>query len=316
MKEAKLSQTRQGFGWYCKMLAKEILERYATVVIPKNKDTIFHNPNSKRPWGVKARWLKDAGSYQYTRLGYSKSLCLWVPPVDCLVIEFESNRKQNEDWIKETEKNCLKNGLDYCVCDHEGKSPYVWAFNINGMKTHAQRKALSELLIPKGANIDLNNLGLRTLVPVIEHPHWKYGWVHKIVRGKNPVQHENSLPKSVYQISVYQESSLPLCDVQLTQHKQNWKEVDKDMISKILSTDFRVQQLIAGNITRYKTPSHARMALYFCLVGYGLSDSAVYFIMSKSTGLNFQEKPHLHKMELEKARQKCCYNRQILEKKR
>lgn len=114
--------------------AKDILDKYAHgVVIPKSNETIFFNPYSERQWGVKAKWKTEAYKYQYSKLGFSENICLWIPPKDCLVIEFEGSRQQNEEWIKQTELNCQKYKMQYCVCDHGGKSPYIWIFNIRGL---------------------------------------------------------------------------------------------------------------------------------------------------------------------------------------
>lgn len=175
-------------------LPKQILDKYATIVIPKNKtmfDKNLWNPKtqSNGKWIVIAHWTRE---YPYSVYGYTRNLVLWIPPKDCLVLEFEGSRQENDSWIFQTEQNCIKYGFDYCICDHEGTSAYLWIFNVEGMNTHEQRKALANLLIPEGSKIDYTNLG-QTLVPIIEHKHWKHGHLHKIIKGKNPLEHKNSL---------------------------------------------------------------------------------------------------------------------------
>ena len=58
---------------------------------------------------------------------------------------------------------------------------------------------LVDWLMPKIAKdqLDRTNLGW-TLSPVIGHPHWKpkyNGAIHKLIRGKNPLNHQNKYPK-------------------------------------------------------------------------------------------------------------------------
>lgn len=272
------------------MIAKLILDKYASIVIPKNNQTIGYNPNLKRPYFVKAKWKTEAEKYQYSNLGCNVTLCLWVPPINSLVIEFEGTRGQNLLWIEQTEANCNKYGLQYCVCDHEGKSPYLWLFNIEGLNNHNQKKELAKLLIPKDARVDWTNLG-STLVPIIELKHWKHNREHKIIRGVSPLEQKNKLPGTI-QHTAAKNKTFFLCD----------DYIHDTTIKKIISTDFKVQRLLVGNLDRYASPSEARLALYCCLVAYGLTDDQVYSVMGMSQGLNFYEKPWLQQKELDKAR--------------
>lgn len=286
-------------------MKKDILDKYATIVIPKSKTGY---DEEKQKYVVYAAWKKNAEKYQYNNKGDSDNLCLWIPPPDCIVIEFEGSRKQNDEWIAATINNCIKYNFDYCKCEHYGKSAYIWIFNIDGLKTHEQRKALAEMLIPAGAKIDYSNLG-RTLVPIIEAKHWKHSNVHGIVAGKNPLEHKNKLPEGL----LCKEQTKTLCDDynKINEIKSCMHDLSDDTINKILKSDFLVQRLLAGNIAGYNSPSEARMALYFALVGYGLSDSQVHLVCNKSVGLNYHEKPHLHDIELCKARSFCKNKRKI-----
>jgi len=261
---------------------------------------------------VKAKWKTEADKYQYQKVGYSESLGLWIPPENWLVLEFEGTKEQNRQWVRETGKKCNELNLDYCICSHQkGKSPYIWVCDIEGIRTHEEKKSLARALVPRDANLDWTNVG-RTLVPVIEHHHWKHKTIHQIIYGKNPLEQKNEYPRQLLQPPKPSlSSSVTSSGVHSTLTHISSKN-NKEKIKEIISSDFLVQRLMAGNIKGYSTPSHARMALYFSLVGYGLSDSDIDFIMSHSRGLNYNEKPHLHNFELRKARERCSKERVLL----
>lgn len=281
------------------MIAKNILDLYASTVIPKS-GTYFNQNESK--WRVFAPWQKESHRFQYKTLGYTPDLVLWIPPQNWLVIEFEGTQEENQAWIEDSARTCDKwLKLDYCICDHKGKSPYLWVCNIEGLTNHEQKKKLAEHIIPPFANVDTSNLG-KTLVPIIEHPHWKHQNIHQIVQGIPPFLQKNKLPEQLRKIT-------PVT-VKNSTIKPN--PSSKDKIRQILSTDGKVQKLIAGNLSGYPSPSEARMGLLFCLVGYGLSDTDIHFIMNQSSGLNYQKKAHLQARELERARLYCTRERRIL----
>lgn len=285
---------------------KHILDKYATTIIRKSKNNIFFD-HRKQKWGVKARWKSEPERYQYNPSKYSEDLCLWIPPPNWLVLEFESTPEENRRWIELTAYNIDVLGMDACICSHQGKSPYIWICNITGMETHYQKKQLAAMLVPQGSKLDYTNLG-RTLVPVIGNLHWKYGTVHEIIVGINPCDQKNKLPPLPEP-----KKNFSFCDVP---KKELFKPQgsNKDLISRILNTDFKVQKLLGGNLSGYNSPSEGRLALLNCLVAYGLNDSDIIFIMNQSHGLNWLEKPHLHKRELKLSRSYCKTKRRILEK--
>ena len=174
--------------------AKDILDRWATVVVPKE--------------AVYTDWRMNAGidrkkEIHYDKEGYKKDYVLWIAPKDCLRIEFEDTEENNLRYIMEIESSAKSLVLDYCITYHKGgKSPYFNIFNIKGMPLNEDNKAakllLVDMLLPASAKnqLDRTNLGW-TLSPVIGHSHWKpkyKGAVHEIVSGKNPLEHENEYP--------------------------------------------------------------------------------------------------------------------------
>jgi len=177
--------------------AKQILDRWATVVVPKE--------------AVYTDWRMNAGvdrhkEIHYEKEGYKKDYVLWIAPKDCLRVEFEDTPENNLRYIMEIESASKSLGFDYCITYHkEGKSPYFNMFNIVGMPLNEDNKAakllLLDLILPASAKnqLDRTNLGW-TLSPIIGHSHWKpkyKGAVHEIVAGKNPLEHNNEYPKDL-----------------------------------------------------------------------------------------------------------------------
>lgn len=283
------------------MSSKEILDRFATIVIPKSEIAYYYK-DCKKHYYPKASYQKYPQFYQYKV--YSPDLVLWVRPNNCIAIEFEGTPEENNKWIEDTEKKCIELGFDYCIGEHEnGKSPYVWLFNFEGVETHRERKAIGMLLVPKDSKIDWSNFADNHLVPVIEHSHWKHGTIHKIIRGKNPLEHKNKIPDNLT-VKVERPNTKipPVCDV-----------LGDDFIKKILATDTKVQALLSGNISGYPSSSEARMSLIFCLVGYGLNDIQIKYVMGMSSGLNWEKKTYRNDFEINKARLYCRNKRRIIE---
>lgn len=283
------------------MLAKEILDRWATNVVPKY---FTGYSNYKKKFVVFQDWTKQ--EFSYSLCGFSEDLVLWARPQDCLAIEFEGTKEQNDKWISQTEMNCRFHGFDYCICEHEkGKSKYVYCFNVEGMKSFTQRKTLAKMLVPKEAidlgKLDLSNFQEKHLVPIIDMPHWKHGTIHKIISGKNPLEHENVFPND---LEVVEPSNvvvpIPSCDVKVVN--------DLEML-RIIETDIQIKNLLNGITAGYPSPSEARMSLLVSLVYYNLTDSQIKEVMSLSRGLNWAEKPYLHESELLKARLYCSRRR-------
>lgn len=177
-------------------ISQQILDRWATAVVPKE-----------------AIWVNSEGIAQvnqdkiahYEKRGYRGDEVLWIAPKDCLRLEFEGTPDENHRYVLEIESACKSLGFDYCITSHGGKSDYINIFALKGMplgedNQHAKLLLVS-MLMPAIAKdqLDRTNLGW-TLSPVIGHPHWKPKYndaVHKIIRGKNPLEHKNRYPKKL-----------------------------------------------------------------------------------------------------------------------
>ena len=178
-----------------RMIPKQILDKWATAVVPK--EAIFLKN--------KVAGVDQSKILHYEECGYRKDLVLWIAPKDCLRVEFESETKQNHRFILEMESAAKSLGFDYCITGHAGTSDYFNIFNIKGLPLGEDNQnaklLLFDLLMPKMAKdeLDRTNFGW-TLSPVIEHEHWKpkyAGAIHKLIRGKNPLDHKNKLPKEI-----------------------------------------------------------------------------------------------------------------------
>ena len=180
-------------------MAKEILDRWATVILRK---TAIHEQNGESvPDGL--------FSEDYNPGNYAPDIVLWVPPKDCIRLEFEGRSEQNLRIIREIESAAKTLSFNYCITEHEGrKSPYFNMFNIKGIPVNDDNKLakdlLIDLLLPQSAKVllDKTNLGW-TWSPVIGHEHWKKkynGAIHAMVRGKNPLEHNNEYPKELLRL--------------------------------------------------------------------------------------------------------------------
>jgi len=176
-------------------IAKRILDKWATAVIPK--DAIFVK-NGKA--GVNQNKTRHYGEH-----GYKGDEVLWIAPKDCIRIEFEDTPDNNHRYILELESVAKSLGFDYCITGHGGKSDYFNIFKLKGIPFNDDNKIakmlLIDMLLPEMAKdkLDRTNLGW-TPTPVIGHPHWKpkyNGAIHRILRGKNPLEHNNEYPKEL-----------------------------------------------------------------------------------------------------------------------
>lgn len=176
-------------------LSKQILDEWANqVLLIEDLYTTPEGvtiPNTKAP-------------KNYTPELYGDDIILWIAPLDSLVVEFEDAEKAPK-WISYMESAAKALKFDYCVTGHGGKSDYFRIFNIQGLPVNEDNKKakllLLDMLLPPGAKdqLDRTNLGW-TFSPVIGHKHWKKkynGAIHKILRGKNPLEHNNECPKDV-----------------------------------------------------------------------------------------------------------------------
>lgn len=179
--------------------AKDILDKYATAVL--RKTAVFTKEGRAI---VNSKKIED-----YNPNKYSEGIVLWIPPKDCIRLEFEQkgeNKHINKKYIREIEQSCKSLNIEYCVSDHEGgTSPYINIWNLKSIPLNEDNKLakylLIDLLLSEEAKkfLDRTNLG-QTWSPVFEHPHWKpkyKGAIHKIVRGINPLEQKNEYPKEL-----------------------------------------------------------------------------------------------------------------------
>ncbi len=173
-------------------IAKQILDRWATAIVPK--EAIY---STKGNAGV-----NQDKCLHYEKCKFRGDLVLWIAPKNCIRIEFEDTPTHNHRYIVELESAAKSLGYDYCITGHGGKSDYFNMFNIKGIPLTDDNKTakmlLIDMLITSRAKdqLDRTNLGW-TLSPIINMPHWKpkyNGAIHKILRGKNPLEHENKFP--------------------------------------------------------------------------------------------------------------------------
>ena len=178
-----------------KPIPQQILNKYAVLIV--SKDAIYLEDNIAK--------VNSKKIINYIERKYVGDEVLWIPPNDCFRAEFEDDFEVNKKFIAEMEINAKSLGFDYCITGHGGTSDYFNMFNIKEIPlTEDNQNAkllLADLLMPKKAKdqLDRTNLG-RTLSPIIGHPHWKpkyNGAIHKIIRGKNPLEHENEYPKEL-----------------------------------------------------------------------------------------------------------------------
>jgi P4 family phage/plasmid primase-like protien len=172
---------------------KQILDKWASNVVP-----------------ISAIWINKEGvaqidatkSYNYNDVGYKGNEVLWKPPKNCIRLEFEDTPEKNKKYIEEIESVLKAEEIDYCISGHNGKSDYINIFNIKKIPMSDNNQKAKMLYVNNLMNnkakdmLDRTNLGW-TYSPIIGHPHWKpkyNGTIHKLIRGKNPLEHENKFP--------------------------------------------------------------------------------------------------------------------------
>lgn len=177
--------------------AKKILDKWATQIL--RKKAIREKNKVSMP--------NQDFAEDYLPEKYDLDIVLWIPPKDCIRLEFENDDyNTNLRCIRECESAAKALGFDYCISEHKGgKSPYFNMFNITGIPVNEDnplaKNLLIDLILPNVVkeSLDRSNLGW-TLSPVIGHEHWKKkykGAIHKIIRGKNPLEHKNEYPKQL-----------------------------------------------------------------------------------------------------------------------
>ena len=193
--EEKHQDTEEGLKQ--DLVAKQILDKYATVIL--REDAIFEKNGASIP---NLHKVED-----YTPDSYKGNEILWIPPKNCIRLEFEhAATKDNIRCIREWESAATALGFDFCITEHAGgKSPYFNMFNIKGLPVNEDgpiaKSLLIDLMLPEAikAKLDRSNIGW-TYSPVIGHSHWKKkykGAVHEIIRGTNPIEQRNEYPKEL-----------------------------------------------------------------------------------------------------------------------
>jgi hypothetical protein len=179
-----------------KYTPKDILTKYATTVIRKNR--VFEKEGVAQ--------VNSSKPDNYTPKKYSKDIVLWHAPKNWIRLEFEDEPDKNRRHIAECESALKGYEIQYCISEHEGaKSPYLNICNIKGLPLNADNKlykeALIDLILPSGAKEQLDKTNYQwTLSPVIGHPHWKpkyKGAIHQIIRGVHPLDQVNTYPKEL-----------------------------------------------------------------------------------------------------------------------
>lgn len=172
-------------------------------------------------------------------------------PADILTIEMETevkkdnelktaDRKQLDEWLAAAEENAKQLNLDCCIVSHGGTSDYLYLCNLKGLVEGNEReckKQIAKKLLPEEAHIflDLSNLG-KTLIPVMNRPHWKWRKnklrVHKIIRGKNPNEHNNNV-KGLFEVIKETEVYTPT---------NSTCEINDILITSVISTAGMIQK--------------------------------------------------------------------------
>ena len=97
------------------MTSKEILDKWATAIVPK--EAIWTNKEGQPQ-------VNQDKVAHYEERGYKGDEVLWIAPKDCIRIEFEDKPDRNHRFILELESAAKSKGYDYCVTGHKGKSDY------------------------------------------------------------------------------------------------------------------------------------------------------------------------------------------------
>ena len=159
------------------------------------EDVIVDDQGTAR---VIAKRTQEREKYLFKGFGKERDPVLLECPPDLLALEFEGERPLNMAIIRSVERNVRKDCLDYCIADHQGRSPYLYLANLKGLPKgheHQAKKFLAKMLVPKKYHdlLDWSNLGA-TLLPIVGLPHWKpqyLGAIHRIIKGKPLEEHFN-----------------------------------------------------------------------------------------------------------------------------
>lgn len=253
---------------------KDLLNQYKDknlIVLSDDKINYYYDNKQK----IKAEWKTNKDKYLYSV--YQENLVLWNTPLDVLPIEFELSRQENIQAIKETITNLDRLKFQYCVCDHQGKSPYIWIFNIKNIpldktKNKEAKKLLAYEVVPskyhKSSILDHSNFG-NGLTPIINHKHWKTkynGNKHLIISGINPLKQVNEYPKYLLNKLNF-ESAFNTCG--------------DDLISLLLKGDTSISELY-NSVYPKGYRSEKEFSLVLLLVSHNLNDFQINEVMNSS----------------------------------
>lgn len=116
-------------------------------------------------------------------------------------IMFLSTRDDRNTWINTAFEKAQSLNLQPCIASHNGKSDYLYLFNITGLIDGREiecKKHLCKMLLSHDASffVDWSNLS-RTLIPIIGRPHWKFkkylGHMHEVIKGTLPSAQYNDV---------------------------------------------------------------------------------------------------------------------------
>lgn len=248
-----------------------MLDSYIDKISVLDDDSKNYSFNKEGKQIIVSRWRNP--EYVYTG-NYKSNYVLWTCPNDVIAIEFESDRETNVSAILETYDNSLKESFECCICDHNGKSPYLWFFNIKGLPSEtketlleARKKfALSLIPIRYHSFLDTSNFSMKNLVPIPNHKHWKIkyeGAIHKIIVGKHPLYQKNIFPKEI------------MC------RNQKICLDNESLLNQLLSGDTKAKELFYSKSNKgFRSEKEFSFVVLLC--SHGLNYYQVDYVMNKS----------------------------------
>lgn len=253
------------------MKTKELLDKYIGLVSVLDDNSRNYSFNKENKQIIVSKWRNPEFIYNGN---YKENLVLWTCPDNVIAIEFEGDRENNVKAILETYDNAIIKGFECCICDHIGKSPYLWIFNIQNIPCETKevllnaRKKLAFSIVPKKfqKDLDTSNFTKGNLIPIPNHKHWKTkyrGAIHKIIVGKHPLYQKNVFPK------------------ELMRENQNICLNDESILNQLLKGDTKAKELFYSKAVK-GFRSEKEFSFVLLLVSHNLNFSQVDYIMNQS----------------------------------
>lgn len=138
---------------------------------------------------INRKWSLD-----YNDDKYEEDINLIEIRVDEIVIEFDETSNKDDSkkcssdsrdkWFKQTIKNLEKEGIDFKVYDHKGKSPHIH-LRLNRNASKEEKENIVKYYSPKQSHefVDLSLCGIH-LIAVPYAKHWKYGTMKELIENK------------------------------------------------------------------------------------------------------------------------------------